>query len=267
MLANPFKALSEVFDGIAVVAGELNGDLAVFESKIKEYGDEIEKHKNNVALTNLSSAQTAECVEVFERAYEYAADFLNEYRAALKKIVASVNTPDIFRDSFSEVILNLTSLPTNWKVDESMINLSPADTGIRFAEYMYDETTKELKSNLDEELSHYSVESIVKNYVPTIIMYYENAFKILNSIAVHTLESVERRIETLYKGLAILRDPAEGDLLDVNNHFCMANNILYGESSAVRQIYQVAANMSKNINMIDIAFSHYINAKNRILTL
>ena len=267
MLANPFKALSEVFDGIAVIAGDMNGDLAEFESRIRDFREEIKKHTDNVALTCLSAAQTAECAEVFERAYEYAADFLNEYRAGLKKLVASVNTPDIFRDSFSEIILTLSSLPTNWKVDESSVNLSPAETGIHFAEYVYDANTRELKANLDEELSHYSVEGIVKNYIPTIIMYYENAFKILDSIATYALNAIERRIETLYKGLAVLRDPAEGDLLDVNMHFSMATNIIHEEVNSIRQVYQVSANMSKNINMIDTAFTHYINAKNRILTL
>lgn len=264
---NPFKVLSDFFNDIAVVAADLDGEITSLESKIDDYNNEIKEVTNGMIHTNPLPSQVTEVIEVLKRANEYTADKLNDIRVQLKKMVASVNAPEVFRDAFKDIILTFSTLPNNYKIDESTINLSPSETGIHFAEYVYDANTRKLTANLDTDLSHYSVEGIVNTYVPNIITYYESALKIISIVASRVLEEMEGRIKDLYKGVATINDPAEGTVKEAHRWYENATIRLYDSISDIRSCYQIAANMVKNIGIIESAFTHYTNSKNRVMTL
>lgn len=264
---NPFKVLSDFFNELAVTAADINSEITELDSKLEDYNKEIQEVSNGAINNNPLPSQVTEVIEVLNRANEYTADKMNDIRVQLKKLIASVNAPEVFRDAFKDIILTFTSLPNNYKVDESTINLSPSETGIHFAEYTYDDLTRRLTANLDTELSHYSVESIVNTYIPNIINYYENALKILSIVASRVLEEMEGRIRKLYKGVAVINDPSEGSVEEAHRLYKYATIRLYDSISDIRSCYQIAANMVKNIGLIESAYGHYINSKNRIMTL
>lgn len=264
---NPFKVLSDFFNELAVTAAVINTDITELDSKLEDYNKEIQKVSNGAIQNNPLPSQITEVIEVLNRANEYTADKMNDIRVQLKKMVASVNAPEVFRDAFKDVILTFSSLPNNYKIDESTINLSPSETGIHFAEYVYDSNTRKLTANLDTELSHYSVEGIVNTYIPNIITYYESALKIISIIASRVLEEMEGRIKDLYKGVAAINDPVEGTTKEAHRWYENATIRLYESISDIRSCYQIAANMVKNIGLIETAFTYYTNSKNRVMTL
>lgn len=264
---NPFKVLSDFFNELAVTAAEINTEITDLDSKLEDYNNEIQKVTNGTIHNNPLPSQVTEAIEVLGRANEYVADKMNDIRVQLKKLVASANAPEVFRDAFKDIILTFTTLPNNYKVDESAINLSPSETGIHFAEYSYDGLARKLTANLDTELSHYSVEGIVNTYIPNIINYYESALKILSIIASRVLEEMEGRIKDLYKGVAVINDPSEGTVKEAHSWYVTATIRLYDSISDIRSCYQIAANMVKNIGLIESAYSHYTNSKNRVMTL
>lgn len=260
-MINPFKNVRDTFEGIAVLAGDINGNLDGFVAKTEDYANQVNK------ITINSSKETQAAIyEEMERAFEYAIDFCNEMRVNIQKIVATTGKAEMFREGFLEIILSYNNLPRGYRIDESLVNFTPEATGVHFAEYIYNEETNSFEAKLDEDLGHYTAEGIVNNFIPQITDYYMTGMKIAGKIAALALNNIEKCLTSLQTLLLEMRD-GTADFKIIGEYYRGRCKNIYDCALDIRKVYQICSNMVKNLEIIESAYTVFFKAENRVMTL
>ena len=260
---NPFKNIGDTFEAIATMAGDINGELDGFLSKSEEMIKEAEAKSRD----NAEKFRAGQLIENMEGFFEYAVDFCNEKRVELSKIITTSSlTKNNVGESFKDIILSYSNLPSNYKIDESLVDLTPEATGVHFAEYMYDPHTDKFEAKLDEDPAHYSVAGIVNAFIPQICDYSSNGFAIVEEITSNVLNYLITRIKELQTILLDGRDMTKStDEIVCRTKVCIQN--IHGVLTNIRKVYQIAMNMNKNLDIIESAYTIYFNSANRVMTL